>query len=334
MKISNEAKVGVLTAIAITLLVFGYNYLRGRSVLKTGNFIYAKYTDAKSLMVSNPVYVNGFQVGSVYEIENEDATLRNIIITIKLKDNYQIPINSSAAVKSNMLGTPSIEINLGDANKFLNKGDTIQSIQSDGLIGDITRKIDPVTNQIKSTLQNLDTVLHNINSIFNNRLKGNISDLMYNIDSATKNIASSTADLKLMLNKDNGTLTQTAQNINNITKNLADNNEKINSIFNNVDVTTKHFSEADINGTITKLKASVDNLNNVLDKINSNKGSLGMLINDKTLYNQLSNTVRSANTLIDDLKIHPKRYVNISVFGKKDKEQPLTKPIYDSIPAQ
>ena len=233
-----------------------------------------------------------------------------------------------------MFGTPSIEINLGDATKYLSKGDTIPSIQSDGLIGDITRKIDPVANQIKSTLQNLDTVLWNVNSIFNNRLKGNIADLMYNIDSATKNIAAATSDLRLMLNKDNGSLTHTAQNMDNITKNLADNNQKINGIFTNVEATTKHLSEADINGAITKLKTSADNLNLILDKVNNNKGSLGMLINDKTLYYQLFHSVKSANTLIDDLKMHPKRYMNLSVFGRKDKDKPLAKPLNDSIPAQ
>ena len=133
MKISNEAKVGTLTVLTIALLVFGYNFLRGRSVLKTGNYLYAKYTDAKSLMVSNPVYINGYQVGRVYDIENEDASLKNIIITIKLKDNYQIPDNSMATVKSSILGTPSIEIVLGNSAQFLKSGDTIESIQSAGM---------------------------------------------------------------------------------------------------------------------------------------------------------------------------------------------------------
>ena len=95
MKISNEAKVGTLAVVSIALLIFGYNFLRGRSVMKTGNFLYTKYSDAKSLMVSNPVYINGFQVGNVYDIENEDASLKSIVITIKLKGKYQIPDNST-----------------------------------------------------------------------------------------------------------------------------------------------------------------------------------------------------------------------------------------------
>ena len=331
MKISNEAKVGTLTIITIALLVFGYNFLRGRSVLKTGNFLYAKYTDAKSLMVSNPVYINGYQVGSVYDIENEDASLKYIIITIKLKDNYQIPDNSVATVKSSILGTPSIEIVLGNSAHYLKSGDSIESIQSVGLIGDITSKIDPITTQIKTSLSNLDTVLHNINSIFNTKLKGNISDLLYNIDSATKNIATATASLSIMLDKDHGSLTNTVQNMNNFTKNLADNNNKVTGILTNVEATTQHFSDADVQGAVTKLKSAIDQMNDLLTKVNSDKGSLGLLMNDKALYNNLNSTVRSANTLMDDLRIHPKRYVNISVFGKKDKSGPITKPVSDSV---
>ena len=331
MKISNEAKVGTLTVLTIALLVFGYNFLRGRSVLKTGNYLYAKYTDAKSLMVSNPVYINGYQVGSVYDIENEDASLKNIIITIKLKDNYQIPDNSMATVKSSILGTPSIEIVLGNSAQFLKSGDTIESIQSAGMLGDITSKLDPITTQIKISLNSLDTVLHNINSIFNTQLKGNITDMLSNIDSATKNIANVTASLNYMLDKEHGSLTNTVQNINSVTKNLADNNNKVNSILTNVETTTQHFSDADVNGAVTKLKASIEQLNDILTKINSDKGSLGLLMNDKTLYTNLNNTVRSANTLMDDLRIHPKRYVNISVFGKKDKSGPITQPVSDSV---
>ena len=101
MKISNETKVGALSAIAITLLILGFNFLKGKTILKTGNYLHAKYTDTKGIMISNPVYVNGFQVGSVAEIENEDESLRNILISIKLKDNYKIPSNSIAVINSN-----------------------------------------------------------------------------------------------------------------------------------------------------------------------------------------------------------------------------------------
>ena len=125
MKISNESKVGALTAISITVLILGFNFLKGKTLFKTGNYIFAKYEDTKGLMVSNPVYVNGFQVGSVIDIENTDFNLHSILVTIKLNEDYKIPVNSVASIKDNPLGTPSIVIKLGNNTKFLNPQDTI-----------------------------------------------------------------------------------------------------------------------------------------------------------------------------------------------------------------
>ena len=134
-----------------------------------------------------------------------------------------------------------------------------------------------------------------------------------------------------MLDKEHGSLTNTVQNMNDFTKNLADNNNKVNSILTNVETTTQHFSDVDVQGAITKLKQAIEQMNDILTKVNSDKGTLGLLMNDKTLYNNLNSSVKSANTLMDDLRIHPKRYVNISVFGKKDKSGPITQPIADSV---
>ncbi|MBS1578897.1 MAG: MCE family protein [Bacteroidetes bacterium] len=330
MKITNETKVGALTAIAITLLILGFNFLKGKSLLKTGNFLYAKYTDAKGLMVSNPVYANGFQIGSIYDIENEDENLKNIIITIKLKSSYNIPTSSVASISSNPLGTSSIEINLGKDGAFLHTGDTLKTINSESLMGEVKAALLPVTNQLKHTMHSLDTVLLNINTIFDPNTKNNLQQVIANLNKTTASLTESSISIQTMLDKQSGAIAQSMNNLNSFTKNLANNNDKITGTLDNLQTTTNNLSKADIQGSVTELKKSVQTLNNVLDKINSGKGSLGLLLNDKTLYNNLTNTVRSANILVDDLKTHPKRYVNISVFGRKDKSTPLTAPLNDS----
>lgn len=332
MKISNETKVGALTAIAITLLILGFNFLKGKTFFKTGNIVYAPYTNAKGLMVSNPVFVNGYQVGSVFDIENKDPNLSQIVVAIKLKENYNIPRNSVASIKDNPLGTPSIAITLGTSADYLKSGDTMITAASAGMLGDVMSKLGPVGDQVTATLHTLDSVLKNINSVFDPSTKGNLQQVIANMNRTTASLMVSSASLQAMLNQQTGALAQSMNNVNSFTKNLAANNGKITSSLNNLETATSNFSKADVAGVVDKLKGSVNTLNNILDKVNSQEGSLGKLMNDKTLYNNLINTTRSANILLDDLRMHPKRYVSISVFGKKDQSKPLTAPLNDTLP--
>jgi ABC-type transport system involved in resistance to organic solvents, periplasmic component len=326
MKISNETKVGALTAVAITLLILGFNFLKGESLFKSGDFLYAKFVDAKGLQKSNPVYVNGVQIGSIYAIES-DENLKDILITIKLSKPYKIPVNSQALVKENPLGTNSIQINLGDSKAFFKSNDTISTINTESLLGSITNQLSPLGDQLKNTLSSLNKVLTNIDSIFNPEAKNNLQQVIANVAQITVSLHESTLSLQAMLDKENGSVTQSLNNVNTFTKNLAKNNSTIDSILTNVQVTTKNLSKADFENTLNEFKKAATELNTTITKINSSQGSLGALVNDRALYNNLTNTVRSANILMDDLRAHPKRYVNVSVFGRKDKTKPLTAPL-------
>jgi len=331
MTVSNETKVGALTAVAITLLILSFNFLKGKTLLKTGNYLYAKYTDTKGVKISNPVYVNGFQVGAVADIENADPTLKSLIVAIKLTDVYDIPKNSIAVINENPLGTPSIEIKLGNSTTFLQQGDTLQTAESKGLLSGVMDKLGPVTAQLEKTIETLDVVLKNINSVFDPQTKNNLQAVIANVNKTTESLVVSSASLQQMLNQQTGTIAQSMNNVNKFTKNLSDNNEKITQTLTNVTKTSENFAKADLAGSVEQLKAAIGNLNKLVEKVSSTDGSLGKLMNDKTLYNNLNNTIRSANILVDDLRVHPKRYVSISVFGKKDKSGPLMAPLADSV---
>ena len=330
MKISNESKVGALTAISIAVLILGFNFLKGKTLFKTGNYIFAKYQDTKGLVVSNPVYVNGFQVGSVIDIENTDFNLHSILVTIKLNEDYKIPVNSVASIKDNPLGSPSIVIKLGNNTKFLHPQDTIATRNAIGLFDDAMNRLEPVTDQIKVTVQSLDSVLKNINRIFDPNTKNNLQQAIANINTTTASLIVSSASIESMLDKQSGAIASTVNNLNSVTKNLADHNKEVATTLSNLEATSNKLAAADINGTIGNLKTAIENLNGLIKKAASDEGSLGKLINDKTLYNNLNNSLKSANTLLDDLRVHPKRYVQFSVFGKKDKSSPLVAPIIDT----
>lgn len=235
-----------------------------------------------------------------------------------------------ASIKDNPLGTESINIKLGDAKTYLTSGDTVLTASSAGLLGDVLNKLGPVGDQIKTTVHSLDSVLKNINAIFDPATKNNLQEVIANINKTTASLVVSSASIQSMLHEQTGSIAASMDNVNSFTKNLAANNDRVTKMLGNVEQTTESLSRADINGTVAKLKTAIETLNSILAKAGSTEGSLGKLMNDKTLYDNLTNTIRSANILMDDLRVNPKRYVNISVFGRKDKNGPLMMPLNDS----
>lgn len=327
MKINNETKVGALTALAITLLILGFNFLKGKSLFKTGSFIYAKVNQTKGLMVSNPVVINGLQVGSVYELEEADKNLDSIIIAMKMTKEINIPANSVASIKSNPLGTSSIEISMGNQKNYLKNHDTILTVDSTGMLGSVRARLTPVVDQVEMTVQTFDSVMKNINSIFDPSAKNNLQSVIANFNRISANLVVTTASLQALMNQQSGSLYRSMNNLNSFTKNLAGNNDKISATMANLETSTRNLSQADIDGTVNKLRTTVERLNTAVEKMDSKDGSIGRLLNDHELYDNLAGTTRSLNILMDDIRVNPKRYVSISIFGRKAKKQYLTTPL-------
>ncbi len=331
MRVSNETKVGALTVIAITLIVLGFNFLRGKTIFKSGNIIHAIYTDTKGLIVSNPVFVNGYQVGTVLEIENQKDNLASIIVSVKLNEAYKIPNNSVATIQDNPLGISSISIVLGNATTFIKSGDTIKTAPANSLLGDFVNTLSPLGEKTQNAITSLDKVLNNINTVLDEKNKQNLAQVLENLAATTMSLNTSLIAIETMLQKQNGSIAQTFDNVNSFTKNLNDNNQKLNNIITNLDTAAKAVKDADLNKTIKTIQVAVASLNISLQKLNSGNGTAAKLMNDSAFYNELQGTLKSINTLVDDVKVHPKRYINVSVFGKKDKTTPLTKPLADSL---
>ena len=327
MKISNESKIGALTVVAVALLILGFNFLKGKSIFKSGNFLYAVYTDTKALAASNAVYMNGYQVGSVYEIEPANKTVSQLVVTIKLKEDYNIPVDSKASINSNPLGSPSVEISVGKSNTYFKSEDTIATTTETGLLGTLTNKMGPIADQLTNTFQSLDSVLKNFNSILDPRVKGNLQSTIANLNNATAGLVLASASINRLLDTQTGALAGTLGNLQSFSQNLAANNGTLTHTLQNVDSVTNNLARAHIEGIVKQSSPASAKLDSTMMAINSTNGSIGALLNDRQLYNNLNNTSISLHTLMDDLRVHPKRYVNISLFGKKDKGNYLTSPL-------
>jgi phospholipid/cholesterol/gamma-HCH transport system substrate-binding protein len=320
-KISNETKIGVLAVVALAALILGFNFLKGSSLFQHTKKLYAIFDNVEGLETSNAVQIDGLTIGSISGINESDKDLSSgIVVTITLKKDVHIPKNSVGVINSGLISSATIVINKGTDNEFLGDGDTLKTKKQSNLLTQVQASVNPIIVQLGGTLTSLDSLIEVIGSMFDPKLKNNFSSIV-------ANLASSSAELQRMLNTQSGYLATSLKNVSDFTANLDKNNDHINHTLDNLEKTSASLASAKIPEAVQSIQSTMTELKGVVGKLNSTDGSLGLLINDRHLYQNLEGTTRSLNTLLDDLRVHPKRYVNISVFGKKDKTGPLMAPL-------
>lgn len=326
MKLNNETKIGLMAIISIAILIIGFNFLKGKGFFKKENRVYAVFEDAQGLVKSNPVMINGVQVG---RIENLDGgrDMKKILVTVSLSKDVNIPTNSLAVINPNLLGSPTLEIQLGNANTYVKKGDTLLTTMNGGAFDQAMKLINPVLYEVKNAVKSLDSVLTTITSVFDDNTKDHIKSMIANFNLASASFVATTASLQKMMDSQNGELAYSLKNITSFTANLNTNNGKLDSIMENTKIFTQKLSGLDLAKTLDTLNVAINNFKIGAEKINSKDGSIGLLLNDKTLYNNLESTTNKINILLDDIRVHPRRYVNVSIFGRKDKGNYLTAPL-------
>jgi phospholipid/cholesterol/gamma-HCH transport system substrate-binding protein len=328
MKINNETKIGVLAVVGLILLILGFNFLKGKNLFKKEHHIYAVYQHVQGLNKSNPVVINGLQIGNISNLDG-GKDMRRIVVTLNLTKDVNIPSNSLAVINPGLIGGPTLEIQLGNASTYLKNGDTVLTTLSGGAFDEALKIINPVLYEVRNAVKSLDSVLHIITVIFDPGAKSNIRGIIANLNATTESFALSSKSLRQLLDMQNGALSSSLNNVKDFTANLNSNNDKLNNILENARQASAKFADINLKPTLDSLNAAVVNFKQGSDKINSKDGSVGLLLNDKTLYNNLTSTTNKINILIDDIRVHPKRYVNISVFGKKDKGNYVTAPLID-----
>lgn len=328
MKISSETKIGVLAVVAIALLVIGFNFLKGKNLFKKNENIYAVYTDVQGLAKSNPVVINGLQIGRIANLDG-GKDMKRILVTVSLFKEVNIPSNSLAVINPNLLGSPTLEIQLGNATTYLKSGDTLLTTLSGGAFDEALKIINPVLYEVRNAVKSLDSVLHIVTGVFDPTTKNNIKDIVANLNTTTASFAISANSLQKMMDIQNGALSKSLENVNIFTTNLNGNNQRLNDILANAQKASAKLAAINVQNTLDTLNVAVNNFKKGSEKMNGKEGSLGLLLNDKTLYNNLEATANKLNILLDDIRVHPRRYVNVSIFSKKDKGNYITAPLID-----
>ncbi|MBX5438018.1 MAG: MCE family protein [Thermoflavifilum sp.] len=313
MKVSNETKIGALTVISVTLLIIGFNVLKGSNLFGSGRNLYVKYHDVQGLNVSSPVVVNGLLVGRVTGMQLSPHEPDMVIVKLNLSKNVRIPANSTASIYSpDLLSPKSIRIELGDAPQFLKNGDTLQSAAPSSLTGELTRQLSPLSQQLQHTLAEVDTVLLDVHALLSPTTRQNLQYSIASLKNTLAHLEEATAQTR-----------QIMQQANAFVAGLTSQKDTLHAILANTQELTGQLAAIHWQQLSEQLNHSLNDLQQILDKINRGQGSLGALLNNPQLYHNLQQSTANLNRLLEDMRLNPQRYVHFSIFGSRQKIQPL-----------
>lgn len=294
--ITKEVKIGIAGIAALCILVYGINYLKGIHMFKPASYFYVKFNNVNGLTKSSPVYADGFRVGIVRELYYDYDNPGNVLAEIDVEPDLRIPKGSSAELAAEMLG--GVRMNLLLANNPRERyeiGDTIPGNLNNGMM----EKVANMVPQIEQMLPKLDSILSSLNSVLANPA---IPATLQNVQSLTASLAVSSRQLQTLMDKDIPQLTG-----------------KLNTLGDNFIVMSDNLKQIDYAAAMQKVDSTLANVRTLTEKLTSKDNTVGLLLNDPTLYNNLNATTANAASLLEDLQAHPKRYVHFSLFGKKDK---------------
>jgi phospholipid/cholesterol/gamma-HCH transport system substrate-binding protein len=296
---TKEVQIALVAIAGIVVLFFGLSFLKGLSLFSNNNSYYVKFSDISGLSESSPVYARGYRVGVVKNIIYDYNKASDIIAEIDLDSRMNLPIGTAAQLESDMLG--NIKINLlfpENIASMLNRGDTISGTVSGGALA----KVAALVPTVEKMLPKLDSILANVNMLLADPA---LANSLHNIDHITSDLTTSTRELNVLmaqLNKDvPGMVT------------------RANTVLDNTGQLTGKLNELDLAATMAKVDATLENVHQMTEALNNNQGTLGLLMRDPELYRNLTATMQSADSLLIDLRAHPKRYVHFSLIGRKDK---------------
>jgi phospholipid/cholesterol/gamma-HCH transport system substrate-binding protein len=312
MRITNETKVGILAIVAIVILIVGYSFLKGNDVFTNEHEFYARYDDVAGLAVSKPVLVNGYQVGRVSQLKLQPNG--QILAQLNINPDYEIPSNTIARLAStDLLGSKAIVFELGNSRKYAEDGDTL----SGGAQKNLLEQVQPLQHKAEQMIGRMDSILTSMNNTLNPEFQRNFNTSFASIAHTLQVLEGTTRKVDQLVGSNTNHIAGIIANLESISNNFKANNAKITSIMNNFDKISDDVAKANFKQTMENANKAVADFQAIATQINSGKGSVGMLLKDEQLYNNLNASAENLNKLMIDVKANPKRYVSFSVFGGK-----------------
>ncbi|MDD7317844.1 MAG: MlaD family protein [Prevotella sp.] len=296
---TKEVKIALVAIVGLVVLFYGLNFLKGLSLFSTENTYYIKFKDVSGLSPSSPLYAGGFKVGVVKEVLFDYDRPEEVKVMVNVDKNLKMPEGTSAEIVSDMLG--NVQVNLlfgGNRARMLEPGAVIEGRTNDGALGQVKKMIP----SLEKMLPKLDSIMTSLNTLLADPA---VAQSLHNVETVTANLTTSTRELNTLmaqLNRDVPAMTQRAGRL-----------------MDNANVVAENLTKIDVEQTMRKVNSTLDNVQQFTEQLNSNNGSLGLLMRDPTLYSNLNSTMRSADSLLINMREHPKRYVHFSLFGRKDK---------------
>lgn len=310
IKLRKEVKVGLFAFLTLAGLYWGVNFLRGQDLFRRNRVYYAVYDQVGGMQKNSAVKVKGYKIGVVSDIIYDPMKSDKIFIELSIRSKYRLPSDSKARISSDgFVSGKAIEIEFGESDKYLNDKDTLISIQDRGLLEMAGSELEYFKQKASSLFYDVSETLNSLNTI--------LSDNSGSINTVLNNMAGITGTLNEVMQGEKGNIRDIVKNMNALSTALKNNSDRIDNIVANVEVFSDSLRSADLSKMIGNLAGTLEEMNVALEGINRGEGTIAKFLNDEKLYDSLVMASGNLARLLDDLRLHPERYINVTVFGNK-----------------
>ncbi len=301
--------------VALILLYWGFNFLKGKDIFSNEIIYYSIYKDVTGLEKSNPVLINGLEIGRVRDMRFTSPGATDVIVEILIKTPVDIPVNSISRIySSSILGSKAIEIKLGNSNELAQPGDTLISQTEESIKEAVSRELQPLKLKAENLMNSIDTVMTMLESLFDKTNRGNFGKSVEHIANSFENLENTTASLDTLMNSQKVRIAEILENIESISLSLRANQDNFNNIMSNFSDLSDTLAKMQVTETLASANKAMNEFSEIAAGINNGEGSLGMLVKDDSLYIHLQKSARDLNLLLEDIRKNPKKYVKVSVF--------------------